>query len=348
MCRDLHIVEARPELYLEVHARLVQILNHHFATVKTLSVDEMACRVPSLCRNRDDEARLAENVKAHICRELGPHLRCSVGIAPNVFLAKVASDRKKPDGLTVWDESNLPDALFDCKLSDLPGIGSAMKRRLAEVGIDSVERLYDSSPMDLRRVWNSVVGERWYYMLRGSQEADYQPALSNPVKKSVGHSNVLAPEHRSHDGVKCILLELFAKALKRLRAYDQAASAVQVTVRYRRQRGSEGVWTRRSTKHLHANDERTWLRVVRPMLNAIPDLSPTAEPSQVGIVFSGLLMRRDMTLSLFDDDQEQSRLAQVVDALTRKHKGAVGMASLVGQEKHVPTRIAFGAPDVLA
>ena len=346
--RDLQIVEARPELYLEVHSRLVQILNHHFVTTKVLSVDEMACRVPSLCRNKDDETRLAENVKAHICRELGPHLRCSVGIGPNVFLSKVASDRKKPDGLTIWDESNLPDALFDCKLGDLPGIGSAMKRRLKEAGIDCVQGLFDSSPMELRRIWNSVVGERWYWMLRGSQEADYQPALSSTIKKSVGHSNVLAPEHRSVERAKRILLELFSKALKRLRAYDQAASAVQVTIRYRRQRGSEGVWTRRSSKHLHANDERTWLRVVRPMLDAVPDLAPTAEPCQVGIVFSGLLLRKDMTLSLFDDDQEQARLAEVVDVLNRKYKGAVGVASLAGGEQQVPERIAFGAPDPVA
>lgn len=52
-----------------------------------------------------------------------------------------------------------------------------------------------------------------------------------------------------------------------------------------------------------------------------------------------------MTLRLFEDDQEQARLAQVVDAPNRKHKGVVGVASLVGADKHVPTRIAFGAPD---
>src|SRR5262249_21022294 len=100
-------------------------------------------------------------------------------------------------------------------------------------------------------------------------------------KKSVSHSNVLAPEHRSKEGACRILSELFARALKRLRAYDLAATAVQITVRYRKPRGgrgaslpfvsSQGLWTRRSRRHLPANDEGTWLKVLRPLLEAVPN-----------------------------------------------------------------------------
>jgi DNA polymerase-4 len=353
-CRDLQIVEARPELYLAYHARLVSVLNRHFATIRVLSVDEMACRLPPLLyKTVRDEKALAERVKADVYQEMGEYVRCSVGIGPNVFLAKVASDRQKPDGLTIWNEENLPDALFTLKLTDLPGIGSAMKRRLAEHGLTTVQQLWEATPVDLRRIWHSVVGARWYYMLRGSQEADYQPMQGGNVKKSVGHSNVLAPEHRTLDGAKRILLELFSKALKRLRAYNQVASGVQITVKYRNlhgQRqvrslyGAEGVWVRRSNKHLHANDEQTWLRVVRPLMEAMPDLTGSAEPSYVGIVFSGLLATKDMNLSLFDEDVQERRLAQIVDDLNRRTQGGVHLASLRGLND-VPTRIAFGAPD---
>ena len=352
---DLHIVEARPELYLAYHARLLDVLNRHFATIRVLSVDEMACRIPALLyKTVHNEARMAARVKADVCRELGEFVRCSVGIAPNVFLAKVASDRQKPDGLTIWNEENLPDALFALQLADLPGIGSAMKRRLNEHGITTVQMLWEATPADLRRVWHSVVGERWYYMLRGSQEADYQPMQGGAVKKSVGHSNVLAPEHRSIEAAKRILLELFAKALKRLRAYDQAASAVQITVKYRSLReetrirglyGAEGVWTRRSRKHLHANDEQTWLRVLRPILAALPDLTGSAEPSYVGIVFSGLLACRDKNLSLFGEEAAQQRLAQIADGLNRRTTGMVELAALHGLNA-LPTRIPFGTPDM--
>jgi DNA polymerase-4 len=356
-CRDVRVVEARPELYLEYHRRLVDLLQRHFVSVKVLSVDEMACRVPLLYRSVQDEERLARKIKAEIAQDLGTYLRASIGIGPNVFLSKVASDRQKPDGLTIWNEDNLPDALFPLKLGDLPGIGTAMRRRLVDCGIDSVEDLWNASPMDLRRAWRSVLGERWWHMLRGSHEADYQPMQESDVKKSVGHSNVLAPQHQTLDGAKAILLELFAKALQRLRAYRQAASAVQVTIKYRNRytakrserrafTGPEGVWVRSSRRHLHANDEATWLKVVRPMMEAIPDLAPAAEPSYVGIVFSGLLAVQDLNLSLFDDVEKQQRLARIVDELNRKHEGAVQLAGLQGSGGQIPTRIPFGAPDL--
>ncbi len=138
-------MEARPELYLAYHQRLVDILNAHFATIRVLCVDEMACRVPALLyKTLLQEQRLAERIKEQIACELGPYVSCSVGIAPNVFLAKVASDCQKPDGLTIWTREHLPDALFALKLTDLPGIGSAMKRRLHEYGIVSVEQLVGS------------------------------------------------------------------------------------------------------------------------------------------------------------------------------------------------------------
>ena len=354
ICPNLQIVEARPELYLAYHQRLVDILNRHFATIRVLSVDEMACRVPALlCKTLLQEQRLAERIKEQIACDLGPFVKCSIGIAPNVFLAKVASDCRKPDGLTLWTEQHLPDALFALKLTDLPGIGSAMKRRLNEFGIETVQQLWEAEPADLRRVWRSVLGERWYFMLRGSQEADYRPLLSSDARKSVGHSNVLAPQHRSREGAERILLELFAKALKRLRAYQQVASAVHITVKYHRvQEGGysrlgwsqQGIWTRKSRKHLHANDEPTWLRVVRPLLQTLPDLAPAAQPAQVSIVFSGLLKCEDTNLSLFPDEEQDSRLMQIIDALNKRRPNSVHVAGLHAPAQ-VPRRIPFGAPD---
>src|SRR5262249_38773450 len=149
-------------------------------------------------------------------------------IAPNVFLSKVAAETRKPDGLTVWDDRDLPEALFGVRLSDLPGIGPAMKRRLAEAGIESTEARLYATTIELRRIGGSVLGERWYYKLRGSHEADYEPMLRpEEAKKSVGHSHVLAPEFRTREGARQILVELMGKALKRLRAYNQAASNVE-------------------------------------------------------------------------------------------------------------------------
>src|SRR5262249_28447726 len=95
------------------------------------------------------------------------------------------------------------------------------------------------------------------------------------------------------------------------------------------------IQVRKSGKHLHANDE-TWLGVLRPMLSALPDLSPTAKPCYVGTVFSELLATQDGNLSLFDDHEEKQRLASIVDALNRKHgEGAVTLGE--HGERQVPS-----------
>jgi DNA polymerase-4 len=349
LCPTVRIVEAQPKLYLDYHTRLVTALKDHFVSIRALSVDEVACRVPSLYQSREKEAALATRVKAHLAHALGPLMTCSVGIAPNVFLAKVASETQKPDGLTVWDDHCLPEALFGVKLSNLPGVGPAMKRRLGEAGILTTEALWNATPEELTRVWGGVVGARWHYMLRGSHECDYQPMQTpaNEPKKSVGHSNVLAPDHRSRAGAERILLELTRKALTRLKSYRQAASGVHITVKYRGLRGNrkDWIWTQQSTRHLHTNDERIWMQILRPLFAVIPDLAPEAEPAYVGIVFSKLLLEKDRTLSLFEEDEEQARLAQTVATMNKKHGRIVEIGGLSTVSDQIPLRIPFGAPE---
>jgi DNA polymerase-4 len=350
LCPPVRVVEARPELYLNYHARIVEILRAQFPTVKILSVDEMACRMSPYYKTIEAETRVAQTLKQNLAAELGDHMRCSVGIAPNVFLSKTASERMKPNGLTIWDDQNLPDALFSCRLIDLPGIGRGIERRLKATGIETVERLWEASESDLRRAWGSVVGARWYYMLRGSQECDYAGMVpEGQPRKSAGHSHVLPPEHRTLAGAKRILLELAGRALKRLRAYNQLTSAVQITIKYRAGKNTvrpqeSSVWTRRSRKHLPANDETTWFNILRPLLTDAPDKAPFASPSFVSVTFSDLLDHRDRNLSLFDDIEEKVELAKVVDGLNRRFGNKVWIGAL-GQKERVPRRIAFGAPN---
>jgi hypothetical protein len=79
------------------------------------------------------------------------------------------------------------------------------------------------------------------------------------------------------------------------------------------------------------------------MLSALPDFSPTAQPFQVGIVFSGLLVR-DVNLNLFADPLEKMRLGYVLDGLQKKYGQSIDIGALHGRRGAVPRRIPFGAP----
>lgn len=342
LCPELIVVEARPQKYVEYHQEIVDVLNHYFVRIQTLSVDEMACWLSRLHTSDEAERQLATEIKRELARRLGEQMRCSIGVAENVFLAKVASEMQKPNGLTILNRDNMPGALFGLDLIDLPGIGPRMLARLERQGITTVRVLWEASPSELRRAWGSVTGERWWYMLRGSQEADYG-VYQTGEKKSVGHSHVLPPEFRSRTGAQQILLRLFSKATQRLRSYGQLASAVEMQVRYEHTRDYSWYgWRRRSAKHLHANDDRTWLRVVRPLVESLPPTRFACRPKQVSIRFSGLIRREDQNLSLFEDIEAQGQLSATVDALNERYASGVDLASVYWARQQAPYRIAFG------
>jgi DNA polymerase-4 len=101
LCPGITLVEARPKLYTQIHEAIVNTVSSELPAPHVLSIDEMACRLWANERTGGDAVRLALHVKAKMRRDVGSTLRCSIGIAPNGFLAKVATDLYKPNGLVV-------------------------------------------------------------------------------------------------------------------------------------------------------------------------------------------------------------------------------------------------------
>jgi DNA polymerase-4 len=342
LCPHLLIVEGHHDKYREYHNKIVDVIHSLFATVKVLSVDEMACRLSPL--QRETEEQLALRVKAELHDRAGDWLTCSIGVAPNIFLAKVASETMKPDGLTIWREEDLPHATFCLGLRDLPGIGPSMHARLESRGIRTVEQLYQASSDDLWRVTGSIVGKRWHHMLRGSQEADYG-TVEPEERKTVGHSHVLPPSMRSPEGAERVLLRLLSKALKRLRAYDQAAGAVFLTVKYacRDERGyRKYAWKGHSSGHQPIDDDVSWMHVVRGIVGGMPPPKSGFEPVQVGIHFSDLVLRPNLTPCLFGLADRLHSLSKTVDDLNARFGYKVDLASVYWLKNRAPDRISFG------
>jgi DNA polymerase-4 len=341
-CPHLIIVEGHHQYYREFHHKIVDVIRSIFATVKVLSVDEMACRLSPLMRGGEEE--IGRHVKRQIGDRVGDWLTCSVGVAPNIFLAKVASETQKPDGLTIWREEDLPQSAFSLELRDLPGIGPRMHIRLQSKGIHTVEQLYQASSEDLWRLTGSVVGKRWYHMLRGSQDADYG-MVEPEERKTVGHSHVLPPAMRSGEGAEKVLLRLLSKALRRLRAYDQAAGAVFLYVKYAR-RDETGYrkysWKGHSSRHQAVDDDVSWMQIVRGLFAEMPPPKAGFFPIQVGVTFTDLVLRPNLTASLFETSEKRHQLAKTVDDLNERFGYMVDLASVYWLKERAPDRISFG------
>ena len=166
-CPDLNVVVARHEIYVDYHKRIIQAVEQNCLHVsKIISIDEMECRLGGRDKQISNAQELARQVKQAIY-SVGEMLHCSVGLAPNRFLAKIASNLQKPDGLVTLTLSQLPEVLYSLTPRALPGIGHNMEQRLLKQGIQTMEQLWQLDIDQMTRLWGGVLGTRFWLKLRG-------------------------------------------------------------------------------------------------------------------------------------------------------------------------------------
>ncbi len=226
LCPDLICVLARHDHYVRYHHLLIEEIDRHIPVTDVCSIDEMACK---LMRNEcapEQAIQIAHKIKAGIAKNVGEYIRCSIGIAPNRYLAKIATDLKKPDGLTILSPQDLPERLYELDLRDLPGIGPRMETRLHQAGIRTMRQLMALPPKQMRAVWGNLWGEKIWYMLRGIQ---IDPEKSD--RHSIGHSQVLSPEHRPPDHARIVARRLMIKTAARLRRMKMNTRQLSLSAR---------------------------------------------------------------------------------------------------------------------
>ena len=225
-CRDLQVIVARHDHYVTYHHRILEEIDRHIPVDTVASIDEMACRLGPDEQSIDAAIALALRIKEGMRRNVGEYIRCSVGLSTNRFLAKVATDLQKPDGLVVLESSAIPRELNHLPLKALPGIGPGNYLRLIQANVTTLEDLWKVPPKHLRQIWGSVAGERFWYALHG-QELEDAPTQ----RSTVGHSHVLSPEWRPPRMAGYVARRLLLKAASRLRRMNLFATHVHVSLR---------------------------------------------------------------------------------------------------------------------
>jgi DNA polymerase-4 len=359
MCPNIVLVEGRHELYVEYHHRVVEAVESCLPVTAVCSIDEMACRLMGRERPLLAAIELARNVKARIRECAGEMLRSSVGLATNRYLAKVASDMEKPDGLVALPLDILPQALQGLNLRDLPGVGARTEKRLNERGIRTMDELLALDCEQAGRLWGSVWGERLWHWLKGE---DFEMSETDHLK-SISHQHVLAPELRTPEKAWAVAHKLLHKAAMRLRAGGLWASSIGLAVGFAAPRGQNsagtpvsryGVPTRGwhgELKLTECQDNQTLIAALRRLWQSQPNGSEYAHPFFVGVQLGGLVPDRLHTLSLFDGldvEQGRARLLAAMDALNHKYGlGTLAPATMLTAYKAAPTRIAFHSiPDL--
>ena len=174
LCPQLALVPQRPDLYVRTQQRVVVAVLSVLPIDVICSIDELA----AVLGKRDCPEEIAGRIKRRVREAVGEHITCSIGCAPNRWLAKIAADLDKPDGLTVLGPSDLPGPLLNIELEELPGVGRLMRARLEQAGLSTVKDLWNSDPGRLCSIWGNVAGERFWYALTDS--AALRTATSGP------------------------------------------------------------------------------------------------------------------------------------------------------------------------
>lgn len=226
MCPGLVCVPARHEAYVYFHQKIVKEVNRHLPILSVDSIDEMSCELYGRYREESGALEMAERIRQAIRDRVGEYLGCSIGISTNRFLAKVASDMKKPNGVTVIHPRDLPGRFEGMHLRDLPGIGQNMERRLAAKGLTSIEQLWHCEPKQALALWGGIEGERFWRALHGEVVE-----RGETTRRMVTHSHVLGPEERPVQRAEQVGRRLLLKAASRMRRLGYRASHLDLSVR---------------------------------------------------------------------------------------------------------------------
>jgi len=282
-------------------------------------------------------------------------------MAPNRYLAKIASDMQKPDGLIGLLPSQLPRAIAHLELRDLPGVGARTEARLNAKSITTMEQLLALDHNQMSKLFDSVWGARMYHWLRGAQTEDAHGnnLAQAEVQKSLGHSHVLAPEYRSPEGSWAVAHKLLHKAAMRLRMEHFYTGSLAVTIRYQLTREQAEARAEHSKVKRHTSgiknsgwgmearfrdsqDTLTLLEILRSLWSQRPQGPEYNRPFFVGITLRNLVPEAEHQEELFADPNNRAQLSTTMDKLNLKYgHTTLHFAGMLPARESAPTRIAF-------
>jgi DNA polymerase-4 len=226
ICPGIVFAESEPSKYIFVHEKLKRIMRDYSPNVVMKSIDEGVIDLKDAPRRVYERNRfeLGRELKQRLKDEIGCYMRCNVGIASNRFLAKLAGELHKPDGLDEITTENQRKIFATLKLTDLPGINVRMEARLNAVGIFTPLQFLDADEATLvKLVCKSIEGHKWYRRLRGFEVDDVMYGI-----KSIGREYVLDSRNLSHEETEIRLVHLAEDVGYRLRSKELYARGVYV------------------------------------------------------------------------------------------------------------------------
>jgi len=225
-CPHAIIVKPRGGRYRELSKQVFEILGGFTPMVQPISVDEAFLDVTGSIRLLGEPASIARRIKDRIKDETV--LNASVGVAPNKFLAKLASDLEKPDGLVLIESGRIDEVLGPLPITTIFGIGPAARGRLERLGVRTIRELC-GVPIETLEARLGSFGRRVWELARG---IDDRPVHSDHEAKSISHEQTFGVNADDPDFVRAVIMTQAEDVARRLRRHERTARNVTVKIRF--------------------------------------------------------------------------------------------------------------------
>lgn len=226
ICPDLIFVRPRFEAYKEVSSIIRNIFHEYTDLVEPLSLDEAFLDVTMNKKNIPSATIIAREIKVKIKQQT--QLTASAGISVNKFLAKIASDVNKPDGLFLIPPEKAVEYVEKLPIEKFFGIGKVTAKKMHDMGIKTGLDLKKISEADLRRKF----GKAGFYYFQIARAEDYREVNPNRIRKSVGAENTFIKDLLDMQDVKFELENILDILLERLKKSNTKGKTLTIKVKY--------------------------------------------------------------------------------------------------------------------
>ena len=226
-CPHLVVASANFDLYRKISQQFIQLLHEYSDQVEKASIDEAYVDVTHLYQEIHP-LHLAQQIQQRIFNEL--KIGCSIGVAPNKFLAKMASDMKMPNGITVLRKRDLPHILWPMPIEEMFGVGKASSPKLKQLGINTIGDLVHYKDVDKIEQLFGHHALKWIENAKGNDQNPINPNKYE-VPSSIGHSTTFSKDYCFDEEIKAEAKRMCIKTSNRLKKYGLYAKTISIQLK---------------------------------------------------------------------------------------------------------------------
>ena len=297
LCKDLVIVNGHYAFYSDMSHQFMQIIHSYTDLVEKASIDECYADMTDVICRYPKPLDVAFEIQRRVLEETG--LRCSIGIGPNMFLAKMASDMKKPMGITVLRIRDVPEKMWPLPIKEMQGIGKRTVPLMEDLNIHTIKDLATYQNLNALK---PVLGKNIESMIKRANGYDDRTLMTDYDSKSMGISETLLEDVTDYDELRGLIRTLCRRLSKRLKEAHKAGYHVSMRICYYDFRNAN------KSKKLSAPIWTSDDLFVQAMILFDSSYEEEEEVRLIGISVSDFASEEFLTkqVSLFDAPEEES------------------------------------------